>query len=68
MSHDLLQKIYSNLGPKARTYKNKFYENEIKFNLLNLLKKVSLQYNWQTGGVGVQPSPPPPVPDSLKDQ
>ena len=35
LAHDPLQKIYSNL---ARTSKNKFYENEIKLNWLNLLK------------------------------
>ena len=36
LAHDPLQKIYSNL---ARTSKNKFYENQIKLNWLNLLKK-----------------------------
>ena len=37
ISHDPLQKVYPNF---ARTCKNKFYENKIKLNRLNLLKKV----------------------------
>ena len=36
ISHDPLLKFYPNL---ARTCKNKFYENKIKFNWLNVLKK-----------------------------
>ena len=40
--HDPLQKNYTNL---ARTCKNKFYENKMKLNWLNLLKNLLLQYN-----------------------
>ena len=36
ITHDPLQKIYPNLG---RTCKNKFYENKIKLNWFNQLKK-----------------------------
>ena len=39
--HDSLQNIYPSL---ARTCKNKFYENKIKFNWLNLLKNFLLRY------------------------
>ena len=41
ISQGRLQKIYRNL---ARTCKNKFYENKIKLNWLNLFKKVLLRY------------------------
>ena len=37
ISHDHLQNIYSNL---AGTCKNKIYENKIKLNWLNVLKKI----------------------------
>ena len=36
ISHDPIQRIYPNL---AKTGKNKFYENEIKLNWLNVSKK-----------------------------
>ena len=37
ISHDTLQNIDPNM---ARTCKNKFYENKIKFNRQNLFKKI----------------------------
>ena len=37
ISHDLLQKICSNI---ARPCKNEFYVNKIKLNWLNLFKKI----------------------------
>ena len=42
ISHDPLQKNYPNL---ARTRKNKFYENRIKLNWLNLSKANLLRHN-----------------------
>ena len=42
ISHDPLQKNYPNL---ARTCKNKFYENEINLNWINLLKINLSRYN-----------------------
>ena len=53
ISHDLLQKIYPNL---ARTCKNKFYENKIKFSWLNPLK--NFHYSVTDRGTKKHPFPP----------
>ena len=53
ISHDPLQKIYPNL---ARTCKNKFHDNKIKLNWLNLLKKI--HYGITDRGGGWQKAPP----------
>ena len=52
-SHDPLQKIYPNL---ARMCKNKYYENKIKLNWLNQLKKSCYGITDR----GDQKVPPPP--------
>ena len=57
-SHDPLQKIYPNL---ARTCKNKFYDNIIKVNWLNLSKNF---YYGITDRRGTKP--PTPVSDRVK--
>ena len=61
ISCDPLQKINQNL---ARKSKNKFYENKVKLNWLNLFKKILLWYNW----LEVAKSPPSPSPLSVLDR
>ena len=51
--YDPLQKSYPNL---AKTCKNKFYENEIKLNWLNILKKI--YYGITDKGRGQKALPP----------
>ena len=58
ISNDPPQNIYPNL---TRTGKNKFYENKIKLNRLNPLKKKFWRYNW----CGLGETQARPLPDRV---